>query len=80
MASPSEKLAASLDLLKKALGNSDRTVVRSDMLTRTHRERLVANGFLTEILKGWYILTRPEEKKGDSTSWYTSFWQLESGR
>ncbi|NQU33008.1 MAG: Fic family protein [Bacteroidetes bacterium] len=76
MPSPSEKLTDSLEVLKKALANTGALVIRSNMITRTHRERLVSNGFLVEILKGWYILTRPDEKNGDSTLWYTSFWQF----
>jgi hypothetical protein len=45
MASPSEKLAESFDVLKKL---QDRGVVaiRAGDLSRTHRERLVKNGFL----------------------------------
>lgn len=76
MPSPSEKLADSLEVLKNALTSNSDTVIRSSMITRTHRERLISNGFLVEILKGWYILTRPEDRAGDSTSWYTSFWQF----
>jgi hypothetical protein len=41
-----------------------------------HRERLLANGFLREVIKGWYIPSRPDEIKGESTSWYASFWRF----
>lgn len=75
MASPSEKLAESLEVLK---GLHDRGVVavRSADLTRTHRERLLANGFLREVMKGWYIPVRPDEPAGESTAWYTAFWDF----
>jgi len=43
-------------------------------MTRTHRERLVANGFLREVIKGWYIATRPDDAPGESTAWYAAFW------
>ncbi|MEO6852679.1 MAG: cell filamentation protein Fic, partial [Rhodoferax sp.] len=43
-------------------------------MSRTHRERLLKNGFIREVMKGWYIPTRPEETQGESTAWYTSFW------
>ena len=43
-------------------------------MSRTHRERLVKNGFLSEVIKGWYIPAHPDEAPGDSTAWYTSFW------
>ena len=45
MASPSEKLAESLAALKK-LQDHAITAIRSDQLTRTHRERLLKNGFI----------------------------------
>lgn len=75
MANPQEKLAESLDVLK-ALQARGRVAVRSRDLSRTHRERLARNGFLKEVMKGWYIPARPDETPGDSTSWYASFWDF----
>lgn len=74
MATPSEKLAGSLDALHQAQEKSGVRVIRSKDISRTHRERLIANGFLQEVIKGWYMLSRPNEVQGDSTSWYTSYW------
>jgi hypothetical protein len=73
MASPSEKLAESLDVLR-ALQNAGGAAIRARNMTRTHRERLVVNGFLREVIKGWYIATRPGEAPGESTAWYATFW------
>jgi len=78
MASPSEKLAQSLEQLQKLQNEKGIAVVRATDLSRTHKERLIANGFLREVIKGWYISTRPEEQKGDTTSWYISFWYFVS--
>ena len=50
--------------------------IRSRALSRTHRERLLKNGFLKEVIKGWYIPARPDEIPGDSTAWYASFWDF----
>ncbi len=75
MASPSEKLAASLEALHR-LQEDGVIAIRSRDLTRTHRERLTANGFLQQVFKGWYIPSRPDEPAGESTAWYTSFWQF----
>jgi len=75
MAIPSEKLAASLDGLRKLQGQG-LVAIRTRDLTRTHRERLLANGFLREVMKGWYIPSRPDEAPGDSTAWYASFWSF----
>jgi hypothetical protein len=33
-------------------------------------------GYLQEICKGWYLLSRPVEKPGDSTVWYAAFWDF----
>jgi hypothetical protein len=75
MATPSEKLAASLEVLKK-LQEKGIVAVRSADLSRTHRERLLKNGFLQEVMKGWYVPSDPEENKGESTGWYASFWDF----
>lgn len=73
MPSPSEKLAESLEVLH-GLQKAGGIAIRARDLTRTHRERLVANGFLREVIKGWYIPTRPDEVPGESTAWYAAFW------
>ena len=73
MAAPAEKLAESLAVLK-ALQDKGQVAVRASELTRTHRERLLKNGFIREVMKGWYIPARPDEPTGESTSWYASFW------
>lgn len=73
MASPSEKLAQSLSVLK-AIQDGGKIAIRTTDMTRTNRERLLKNGFIREVMKGWYIPTRPDEMPGESTAWYASFW------
>ena len=75
MATPSEKLAHSLKVLHQ-LQAQGVVAIRSADLSRTHRERLLKNGFLQEVIKGWYIPSRPDETAGESTAWYTSFWKF----
>jgi hypothetical protein len=75
MATPSDKLAASLAKLQ-ALQADGRRVFQSDELPRVHRERLRAQGFLRVVIKGWIIATSPDAEPGDSTPWYTSFWEF----
>lgn len=75
MASPKEKLAGSLETLH-SLQEQGVVAIRSGDLSRTHRERLVKGGFLQEVIKGWYIASRPDELPGDSTAWYASFWDF----
>jgi fido (protein-threonine AMPylation protein) len=75
MATPNEKLAESLDALKTLQEGGSR-VFRSDDLSRVHRERLVANGFVQEVMRGWLISSSPSARDGDSTPWYASFWEF----
>lgn len=73
MASAAEKLAESLEVISD-LQSKGVIAIRSTNLTRTHRERLLKAGFIKEVIKGWYIMSRPDERVGESTAWYTSFW------
>ncbi|MCG7980749.1 MAG: Fic family protein [gamma proteobacterium symbiont of Clathrolucina costata] len=73
MAKPSEKLAESLQALHELQARGT-VAIRSADLSRTHRERLLRNGFLQEVIKGWYVPTRPDETAGESTAWYAAFW------
>src|SRR3989440_742524 len=75
MPSPNEKLAESLDVLKE-LQQGNRRVFRSDDLSRVHRERLLENGFLQEVMKGWLISSSPDAQPGESTPWHASFWEF----
>ena len=73
MPSAAEKLASSLEELE-TLQSGGSIASRSKDMSRTHRERLLKAGFLKEVMKGWYIPSRPDENAGESTAWYTSFW------
>lgn len=75
MPTPQEKLAEALEALHELQGRGV-AAIRSGDLSRTHRERLLASGFLKEVIKGWYIPSRPDETAGDSTAWYASFWDF----
>lgn len=76
MATPGEKLADSLKELRQLQDDETIVAIKSSELSRTHRERLSKNGFLKEVSKGWYIVANPEDRQGDSTSWYTSYWNF----
>ncbi len=75
MAIPQDKLAESLSVLKK-LQDEGIVAIHTKSMTRTHRERLVKSGFIKEVMKGWYIPSRPEEPAGESTAWYALFWEF----
>ena len=76
MATPAEKLADSLVELKKLQNDKGIAIVKADDLSRTHKERLLNNGFIREVIKGWYIACPSDEKQSETTSWYGSFWMF----
>jgi len=76
MATPSEKLAQSLEVLAALETSDGKAALRARDLSRTHRERLLAQGFLQQALKGWLIPSRPDDTTGESTAWYASYWQF----
>jgi hypothetical protein len=54
-------------------------VIPAKALTRVHRERLRDAGFLNEVVKGWYLQTRPNDGVGDSTAWFASVREFIAG-
>src|SRR5437763_13242672 len=72
---PNEKLARSLNALH-TLQKDGRRVFESSEFDRIDRERLVENGFLQEVIRGWLISSSPAIQQGDSTPWYASFWEF----
>lgn len=75
MPTPAENLAKSLEALEKLQGQG-KVAIRSADLPRADRERLLKNGFLAEVMKGWYTPTRPDQPTGESTAWFATFWHF----
>lgn len=77
MAKPNELLAASLAELRGVTQNGTRSVVKSEELSRVHRERLQRNGFLEEIMKGWLAVnSRPSASNRIDAAWSTVYWEF----
>ena len=74
MATESEKLASSLEVLRKLQQDGHTFVVCAKDISRTHLVRLVDNGFLEKVINGWYIPSEPTAQRGDTTAWYISYW------
>lgn len=75
---PNQKLAEALKVLKR-LQDKHNGVVESGDLKDAHRVLLVEEGFLRQVMKGWYVCANPRDREGDSTAWYASFWPFLSG-
>lgn len=69
MATGKELLASSFEVLRAIAKDG---VVRSSEISRTHRERLIQNGFLMEVAKGWLVVTNPSIDRNSSTTWHVS--------
>lgn len=76
MATPQERLVESLKFLKELQDNGVVGIHTDEIPNRKYREILAKNGFIREVTKGWYIPTNPAEKEGETTSWYSSYWEF----
>ena len=76
MASIEQLMAESLERLHDLQQQNPNLVLKgTEQLSRLHLKRLLDNGWLTEVMKGWYIPSRPGSE-GDTTVWYTSYWHF----
>ena len=67
-------MVESLQVLQTLQENNNCVVLRGTKeISRTHLNRLLKSGYLLEVMKGWYISSRPGAE-GDTTVWYTSYW------
>jgi hypothetical protein len=67
---PQQLLTEALRAAKSAARDG---ILKSSALARKHREILVRENYLSEIIGGWYLLTSPAGW-GESTAWFGSFW------
>lgn len=76
MATPRERFVEALTLLKGLQNKGVVGIHTEDIPKAKHRQLLVKNGFIREVAKGWYIVTSPNEKDGETTAWYSSYWEF----
>ncbi len=69
-------IAAALDRVKLQARLNGAQVINTDQISRPDRELLLATGWLQEIIRGWYILVRPDTATGDTAAWYANFWDF----
>jgi len=69
-----DKIAEALKKAKAAAAGTH--ILKSNSLSRSERELLLTTGWLQEIIRGWYMLLRPDIAKGDTTAWYVNFWDF----
>ena len=66
------------EALRRAQAAAPSHILRSTQLPRRDRTLLQQRGFLVEIIKGWYALTTPQARPGDTTFWHLHFWAFVS--
>lgn len=65
-----------VDDLRTAKEISKDNIVKSSDLPNMVFRRLKKMNWLSEIIKGWYILKTPDADDGESTLWYGNFWSF----
>lgn len=76
MATPRERFVEALTFLKDLQDKGVVGIYTDDMPNAKYRQLLVKNGFIREVTKGWYIAKDPNEKEGETTAWYSSYWDF----
>ena len=70
----SQQLANALAVLKGFQDTAPHpSVVPSGVLTASQRDVLIRAGYLSEIMKGWWLAERPDKNSGESGAWYATF-------
>jgi hypothetical protein len=72
--SANEKLASALSAAKALSGGG--SVFSSSKLSRVHLKTLFADGWVKEMYAGWYAISRPSERDGESVSYYANYWEF----
>jgi Fic/DOC family len=67
---PNKSLAEALKVAKEAAEDG---VIEHSALDTKHAEILKRAGCLTPVIRGWYLLSKPEPT-GGTTIWYVGFW------
>ncbi len=70
------EIGEALARVRKVCGSNQSNVIQSEQMLRPDRELLLRTKWLQPIMKGWYLLVKPELAGGDSSAWYASFWDF----
>lgn len=76
MGTPRERFVVALKFLQELQEKGIVGIHTDDIPNRKYREVLTKNGFITEVAKGWYIATDPAAEAGETTAWYSSYWDF----
>src|SRR3989338_5927575 len=71
-----QTIASALKRIKAITKRRGADIIQSKEIKRAYRELLIKANWLCEIMKGWYMLVRPDIAVNDSASWYANFWDF----
>ena len=75
--SNNDKLSLALQRVYKIVESKSKIhILQTKEISRSDREILTRNRWLQEIMKGWYLLVRPDVGPGESSAWYANFWDF----
>ncbi len=75
--SNNDKLSQALQRVYKIVESKGKVhILQTKEITRSDREILTKNRWLQEIIRGWYLLVRPDVGPGESSAWYANFWDF----
>ncbi|MFA6409402.1 MAG: Fic family protein [Gammaproteobacteria bacterium] len=71
-----QHIAAALERVKKRTAKRAADILQSKEIGRADRELLIKTNWLQEIMRGWYMLVRPDLGADDAVAWYANFWSF----
>jgi Fic/DOC family len=71
-----ETIVKALKKSRKIADQRHAEIIKSTELERGERELLLRAGWLQPVIRGWYMLARPDIASGDSTAWYANSWDF----
>ena len=71
-----QEFAAALSRVHHVAKKYGGNLAPSREIERSDRELLVRSQWLQEIIRGWYMLIRPDVQPGDTSAWYANFWDF----
>jgi hypothetical protein len=69
-------ITQTLSRVREAADQHHGQIVHTSEILRADRELLMRTGWLQEIIRGWYMLVRPDTATGDTAAWYANFWDF----
>jgi len=76
VSTPGKRFAEALTFLKELQDKGVVGIYTDDIPNAKYRQLLLKHGFIREVTKGWYIAANPIEQEGETTSWYSSYWEF----